>query len=41
VEAVERCLPIDTALLTLSLVPLVVILVWWSLRRVAGRLSDE
>jgi uncharacterized membrane-anchored protein len=40
-KAAEDRLPVDSALLTLALVPSVVILVWWALRRRAGRLADD
>lgn len=41
VTALGGKLPVDRALLTLVLVPLVVLGVWWSLRRVAGKLGDD
>lgn len=40
-KAAEGRFAVDEHLITLALVPLVVIAVWWSLRRVAGRLSDD
>ncbi|GAA4002451.1 DUF3422 domain-containing protein [Sphingomonas humi] len=40
-KAAEGRLPVDGHLVTIILVPLVVIAVWWTLRRVAGRLHDD
>jgi uncharacterized membrane-anchored protein len=40
-KAAEKRLPVDSALLTLVLVPSVVILVWWALRQRAVRLTDD
>ncbi|UUR07952.1 DUF3422 family protein [Sphingomonas glaciei] len=40
-KALDHRLPLDTALLTVALVPLTVLGVWWSLRRIAGRIGDD
>lgn len=40
-KALDKRVPVDSALLTLLLVPLVVLGVWFTLRRVSGRLGDE
>jgi uncharacterized membrane-anchored protein len=40
-KAGEGRLPVDSALLTLVLVPSVVLLVWWALRRRAEKLADD
>lgn len=40
-EAAENRLPIDRQLITLLLVPLVVLAVWGSLRRIAGKLGED
>ncbi|NJC05531.1 putative membrane-anchored protein [Sphingomonas kaistensis] len=40
-KALDERVHVDTALLTLLLVPLVVAGVWWTLRRVSGRIDDD
>lgn len=40
-KALDERVPIDMTLLTLALVPVVVVGVWWTLRRVGYRLGDD